>query len=131
MLLQKNRAYVHHSVDTFYVGFFTAIIVPAFILGYFSMHPTKLTYEWIQFTYFGVSGFLWWLFHTLYTQVMEQDSRLSTMPAIYVFLLMTITGDGIVRSKDLEWNQIIAFILIVAPTMCQIAFRVLGIVGEK
>jgi drug/metabolite transporter (DMT)-like permease len=47
MLLQKNRAYVHHTVDTFYVGFFTAIIVPAFILGYFSIHPTKLTYEWI------------------------------------------------------------------------------------
>ena len=46
-LLQKNRAYVHHTVDTFYVGFFTAIIVPAFLLAYFSIHPTKLTYEWI------------------------------------------------------------------------------------
>lgn len=70
-LLQKNRAYVHHTIDTFYVGFFTTIVVPAFLLGYFSIHPTKLTYEWVQFTYFGVSGFLWWLFHVLYTQVME------------------------------------------------------------
>lgn len=66
-LVQKNRAYIHHTVDTFYVGFFTAIVVPAFILGYFSIHPTKLTYEWIQFVYFGISGFLWWLFHMLYT----------------------------------------------------------------
>lgn len=129
-LLQKNRAYVHHTVDTFYVGFFTAIIVPAFILGYFSIHPTKLTYEWIQFTYFGVTGFLWWLFHTLYTQVMEQDSRLSTMPTIYVFLALTIVGDGIVRSKDLEWNQIIAFILIVAPNICLILFKLMGVVRE-
>ena len=131
MLLQKNRAYVHHTVDTFYVGFFTAIIVPAFILAYFSIYPTKLTYEWIQFSYFGVSGFLWWLFHTLYTQVMEQDSKLSTMPAIYVFLAMTIAGDGIVRSKDLEWNQIIAFILIVAPTLCLILFNILGMANCK
>lgn len=46
-LLQKNKAYVHHTVDTFYVGFFTTMVVPAFILGYFSIHPTKLTYEWI------------------------------------------------------------------------------------
>lgn len=46
-LLQKNKAYIHHSVDTWYVGFFTAMVVPAFILGYFSIHPTKLTYEWI------------------------------------------------------------------------------------
>jgi drug/metabolite transporter (DMT)-like permease len=46
-LLQKQRAYVHHSVDTFYVGFITAMVIPAFILGYFSIHPTKLTYEWI------------------------------------------------------------------------------------
>jgi hypothetical protein len=40
---------------------------------------------------------------------------------------MTIAGDGILRSKDLEWNQIIAFILIVAPTMCMILLRLLGI----
>jgi drug/metabolite transporter (DMT)-like permease len=70
-LLQKQRAYVHHSIDTFYVSFFMSIIIPAFILGYFSIHPTNLTYEWIQFVYFGISGFLWFLFHTLYTQVIE------------------------------------------------------------
>jgi drug/metabolite transporter (DMT)-like permease len=103
-LLQKNRAYVHHTVDTFYVGFFTTIVVPALLLGYFSIHPTKLTYDWIQFVYFGVSGFLWWLFHTMYTRVMESDTRLHSIPGIYVYLLMTIAGDGIVRSKDLEWN---------------------------
>ena len=129
-LLQKNRAYIHHTIDTFYVGFFTAIIVPAFLLGYFSIHPTKLTYEWIQFTYFGVTGFLWWLFHTLYTQVMEQDLKLATMPAIYVYLAMTIAGDGIVRSKDLDWNQIIAFILIVAPNILLILLRLLKVVRD-
>lgn len=95
------------------------------------MNPTKLTYEWIQFVYFGISGFLWWLFHMLYTQVMEQDQRLTSMPAIYVFLVMTIAGDGIVRSKDLEWNQIIAFILIVAPNICLILFRFLGIIRDN
>lgn len=129
-LLQKNRAYVHHTVDTFYVGFFTAIVVPAFILGYFSMHPTKLTYEWVQFAYFGVSGFLWWLFHTLYTQVVEQDMRLQSLPSIYVFLIMTLVGDGIVRSKDLEWNQLIACALIVAPNLCLILFRLLGVIRD-
>lgn len=103
-------------MDTFYVGFFTAMVIPAFILGYFSIHPTNLTYEWVQFGYFGVTGFLWWLFHMLSTQVMKQDTRLTTFWTIYVFLLMSFLGDGIVRSKDLEWNQIIAFALIVAPT---------------
>jgi hypothetical protein len=47
---------------------------------------------------------------------MKQDTRLSTFWTIYIFLLMSFLGDGIVRSKDLEWNQIIAFALIVAPT---------------
>ena len=129
-LLQKNRAYVHHTVDTFYVGFFTAIVVPAFILGYFSLYPTKLTYEWIQFAYFGGSGFLWWLFHTLYTQVMESDQRLNSMPAIYVYLVMTIAGDGIVRSKDLDTSQIIAFILIVGPNVLLILMRLLKVIRD-
>ena len=122
-LLQKNKAYVHHTVDTFYVGFFTAIVVPALLLGYFSIHPTKLTYEWIQFAYFGISGFFWFLFHTFYTQVMENDTKLSTLPTIYFFLAMTIAGDGIVRSKDIEWNQIIAFVLIVAPNVIMMCVR--------
>lgn len=129
-LLQKNRAYVHHTVDTFYVGFFTSIVVPAFILGYFSLFPTKLTYEWIQFVYFGISGFLWWLFHSLSTQVMEQDTRLRNTPALYVFLVMSLVGDGLVRSKDLELNQLIAFGLIVAPNVVLIVFRILGIVRD-
>jgi drug/metabolite transporter (DMT)-like permease len=124
-LLQKNKSYVHHVVDTFYVGFFTSMVIPAFILGYFSIHPTKLTYEWVQFGYFGITGFLWWLFHMLSTQVMQQDTRLSTFWTIYIYLAMTIVGDGIVRSKDLEWNQIIAFVLIVAPTFCQLLIRCL------
>lgn len=129
-LLQKNKAYVHHSIDTWYVGFFTAMVVPAFILGYFSIHPTKLTYEWIQFAYFGVTGFFWWLFHSFSSQVLEQDTKLSTLPSIYVFLIMTIIGDGIVRSKDLEWNQIIAFALIVAPTFALMVMRFLNIIRE-
>lgn len=104
--------------------------MPAFLLAYFSKYPTKLTYEWIQFTYFGVTGFLWWLFHTLYTQVMEQDLRLTTMPAIYVYLAMAIGGDGIVRSKDLDWNQIIAFILIVAPNIFLILLRLCKVVRD-
>ena len=106
------------------------MVVPAFLLGFFSIHPTKLTYDIIQFVYFGISGFLWWLFHMLFTTVMEQDNRLNSMPAIYVFLIMSIAGDGIVRSKDLEWNQIIAFVLIVAPYFLLISFRWLGIVKD-
>lgn len=117
-------------MDTFYVGFFTAMVVPALILGYFSLHPTNLTYAWIQFAYFAVSGFLWWLFHTLYTQVMESDSRLNSMPAIYIYLVCTIAGDGIVRSKEFEWNQIIAFGLIVGPNLLLIIFRYLGVIKD-
>ena len=45
------------------------------------------------------------------------------MWTIYIFLAMTFVGDGIVRSKDLEWNQIIAFVLIVAPTFAQLFIR--------
>jgi hypothetical protein len=56
---------------------------------------------------------------------MQQDTRLSTFWTIYIYLAMTIVGDGIVRSKDLEWNQIIAFVLIVAPTFCQLLIRCL------
>ena len=52
------------------------------------------------------------------------------MPSIYVFLVMTIIGDGIVRSKDLEWNQIIAFALIVAPTFALMVMRFLSIIKE-
>jgi len=114
---------VHHVVDTFYVGFFTAMVIPAFILAYFSIYPTKLTYEWVQFGYFAITGFLWWLFHMLSTQVMQQDTRLSTFWTIYVYLAMTLVGDGIVRSKDLEWNQIIAFALIVGPPIAQLLIR--------
>ena len=43
---------------------------------------------------------------------------------------MTIIGDGIVRSKDLEWNQIIAFALIVAPTFALMVMRFLNIIRE-
>lgn len=77
-----------------------------------------------------MTGFFWWLFHSFSTQVLEQDSKLSTLPSIYVFLVMTIIGDGIVRSKDLEWNQIIAFALIVAPTFALMVMRFLSIVRE-
>jgi hypothetical protein len=77
-----------------------------------------------------VTGFLWWLFHTLYTQVMEQDTKLASLSAIYVFVAMTIAGDGIVRSKDLEWNQIIAFILIVAPNLSLIVLRGLNVIRD-
>lgn len=48
---------------------------------------------------------------------MEQDIKLNYLPGIYVFLVMSIAGDGIVRSKDLAWNQIIAFGLIVGPNI--------------
>ena len=102
--LQKNKTYVHHSIDSFYVGFFISLFVPGIILGYFSHFPTKLTYEWLQLFYIIGSGILWWVFHTLFTQVMEQDIKLSYLPAIYIFLIMAIAGDGIVRSKDLAWN---------------------------
>ena len=37
--LQKNKVYVHHSVDTFYVGFFISLIMPMFILLFFSFQP--------------------------------------------------------------------------------------------
>ncbi len=47
VILQKQKSYVNHHVDTFYIGLFTALIIPAFILGFFSVHPTRLTYEWI------------------------------------------------------------------------------------
>ena len=41
-LLQKNRAYVHHTVDTFYVGFFTTIVVPALLNKYeFTSSPHR------------------------------------------------------------------------------------------
>jgi hypothetical protein len=43
---------------------------------------------------------------------------------------MTIAGDGIVRSKDLEWNQIIAFILIVAPNLSLIVLRGLNVIRD-
>jgi hypothetical protein len=41
---------------------------------------------------------------------------------------MTIVGDGIVRSKDLAWNQIIAFGLIVGPNVALILLRLFKIV---
>ena len=37
--LQKNKVYVHHSVDTFYVGVVIALVMPAFILLFFSSNP--------------------------------------------------------------------------------------------
>jgi len=43
---------------------------------------------------------------------------------------MTIAGDGIVRSKDLEWNQIVAFVLIVAPNVLLILFRCMGVIRD-
>lgn len=59
---------------------------------------------------------------------MEQDSKLTYLPAIYVYLVMCIAGDGIVRSKDLEWNQIIAFVLIVGPNIALIVLRMMNII---
>jgi hypothetical protein len=56
---------------------------------------------------------------------MQQDTRLSTFWTIYIYLAMTVAGDDIVRSKDLSWNQIIAFVLIVAPTVTQLFMRCL------
>lgn len=73
VILQKQKSYVNHHVDTFYVGLVTALIIPAFILGFFSLNPTRLTYEWMQFGYFIVAGVLWWLFHSMFTDVMEND----------------------------------------------------------
>lgn len=52
------------------------------------------------------------------------------MPGIYIFLAMAAFGDGIVRSKDVEWDQIIAFSLIVAPNILLILLRLLKIVKE-
>ena len=63
-LLHKNTIYVHHTIDTLYVSLFNTILVPSLVLGYFSFHPTVLTYNWEQFVYFAVSGFLTWLFHS-------------------------------------------------------------------
>lgn len=99
VILQKQKAYVNHHVDTFYIGLFTALIIPAFILGFFSLHPTRLTYEWIQFGYFILSGFLWWIFHSMFTEIMEYDTKNEYLPTIYIFLIMTIIVDGIVHTQ--------------------------------
>jgi drug/metabolite transporter (DMT)-like permease len=44
--LHKNAIYVHHTIDTLYVALFNSILIPSFLLGYFSFHPTSLTYNW-------------------------------------------------------------------------------------
>ena len=39
VILQKQKVYVHSSVDTFYVGLFSSLVIPAFVLGFFSFYP--------------------------------------------------------------------------------------------
>mmetsp|Transcript_1784 Transcript_1784/g.1236 ORF Transcript_1784/g.1236 Transcript_1784/m.1236 type:complete len:104 (-) Transcript_1784:302-613(-) len=43
-ILHRNSIYVHHTIDTMYVSLFNTIIVPSFIILYFSFNPTNLTY---------------------------------------------------------------------------------------
>ena len=59
---------------------------------------------------------------------MQQDVKLNYLTAIYLFLIMALVGDGIVRSKDLAWNQIIAFCLIIAPNAALIILRTVKII---
>jgi len=47
VILQKQKSYVNNHVDTFYIGLVTALVVPACILSFFSIHQTRLTYEWL------------------------------------------------------------------------------------
>nr|AAZ23862.1 hypothetical protein [Sterkiella histriomuscorum] len=123
VILQKQKSYVNHHVDTFYIGLFTALIIPAFILGFFSLHPTRLTYEWIQFGYFIVSGVLWWIFHSMFTDVMENDPTNDFLPLIYIFFALTVIVDGFGLHQTLDRVQIIASVLIVGPNVTLIVLR--------
>lgn len=69
-ILHRQKVYVHNTIDTFFVGLLTILIVPGFILCYFSMHPTRLIYDWMQGLYFLGAGFFTYLFHSQFTQVM-------------------------------------------------------------
>lgn len=66
-ILHRQKVYVHNTIDTFFVGLLTILIVPGFILCYFSMHPTRLIYDWMQGLYFVISGFFTYVFHTQFT----------------------------------------------------------------
>lgn len=44
--LHKNTIYIHYTIDTLFVALFNTILIPAFILSYFSYNPTVLTYGW-------------------------------------------------------------------------------------
>lgn len=123
VILQKQKCYVNHHVDTFYVGLVTTLVVPACILVFFSMHQTMLSYEWIQFLYFIVAGFLWWLFHSQFTQVMEQDTKNLYLPAIYIYLVMTVIVDVIMNQQLLDDYQLIACALIIGPNITLIVLR--------
>jgi len=63
-MLHRQKVHIDNTVDCFFVGFFTTLIVPGFILCYFSMWPTRLIYDWMQGLYFLISGFFTFLFHS-------------------------------------------------------------------
>jgi ABC-type phosphate/phosphonate transport system permease subunit len=46
LILHKNKIYIHHTIDTLFVALFNTILIPAFILCYFSEYPVVLYYEW-------------------------------------------------------------------------------------
>lgn len=44
-LLHKSQVYVHYTIDNLLVSLFSTMVVPSFVLGYFSLYPTKLSYS--------------------------------------------------------------------------------------
>lgn len=127
-LLHKQQVHIHHSIDTLFVSLFMALIIPAALLIYFSVNPTKLAYDMVQFLYFLASGVLTWVFHSCYTQVIAQDLKNSYLGIIYIYLVIAFFVDSIFYEEVLTMPQLIAFILIVIPNGMLIMLRALGLI---
>ena len=59
---------------------------------------------------------------------MEYDTKNVFLPAIYIYLIMTIIVDGIMHQQQLENTQIIACALIIGPNISLLILRALKVI---
>ena len=81
--------------------------MPSFVLGDYSVYPTKFVIYKEEMLYYSVSGLLTFVFHSQFTQIMSQPANLLPFPSILLHALIVPYIAGLAfdsSSHDMENN---------------------------
>lgn len=127
--VEQLRQTVHHSIDTLYFSLALVIIMPAFLMGSYSIVPSKLHFDTNTLFYYFISGLATWMFYGSFSHLMSvpinpllydasSTTRNKRYYNLYTFavigIILTIL-DSVWLKYEVSPMQIIGTVLVILP----------------